>query len=267
MRVGSDRAAPGTGSRWIAEHAAAKVAVAIGSTTPVKERRRVSAVPGVRMVLLSGGLAAQGSGRGPGPGHAPGAAGDGVCRACRAAADHRPLHLDPVSGRVRDLRPVEDPRARAGLVARADDRRHDPSSAGRERRPEACGRARLDACADRGGDHGARWSRQARIRRRPALEADHDRVHERTRADDPRRSAAEAVRVLGRRRRLHPRAEGVRQGSRPRRDGAGRARGRRVRPRADRRAAAGAAEGSGGPGRRWSSRSWRRTCSTSSCME
>ena len=42
---------------------------------------------------------------------------------------------------------------------------------------------------------------QARVRRRPALEADADRLHERARADDPRRAAAEAVRVLGRRRR------------------------------------------------------------------
>ena len=49
---------------------------------------------------------------------------------------------------------------------------------------------------------------QARLHRRPAVEADADRLHERTRADDPGRPAPEAVRLLGRRRRLHPRARG-----------------------------------------------------------
>ena len=48
-----------------------------------------------------------------------GAAGDGLRRAGRAAADHRPLHVDHVPARLRGLRPVADPGAGPRLLARA----------------------------------------------------------------------------------------------------------------------------------------------------
>ena len=66
----------------------------------------------------------------------------------------------------------------------------------------------------------------------------HDRLHERPGAHDPGRPAAEAVRVLGRRRRLHRRGEGVRRRRRRRRDGARRAGRRCARPGRDPGAAA-----------------------------
>ena len=71
---------------------------------------------------------------------------------------------------------------------------------------------------------------QARLRRRPALEGGPGRLHERPRHHDHRRPAAQAVRLLHRRRRLRRRGPGVRPGPRPdRRDDAGRRR-RRASP-------------------------------------
>ena len=46
-------------------------------------------------------------------------AGHGVRRARRPAGDHRALHVDPVPARLRGLRPVADPGAGTGLLARA----------------------------------------------------------------------------------------------------------------------------------------------------
>ena len=57
--------------------------------------------------------------------------------------------------------------------------------------------------------------RQARVRRRPALQGGAGRLHERPRDHDHRRAAAEAVRLLDRRRLLPRRAEGVRGRPRP----------------------------------------------------
>ena len=54
-----------------------------------------------------------------------------------------------------------------------------------------------------------RRPRPLRLRRRPALQAHPDRVHERARPDHRRRSAAEALRVLGGRRRPHRRGARV----------------------------------------------------------
>ena len=55
----------------------------------------------------------QGPRRRPGALRAPRAAGHGLRRARRAAAGHRSLHLDPLPARLRHLRPVAHPRARA----------------------------------------------------------------------------------------------------------------------------------------------------------
>ena len=66
-----------------------------------------------------------------------------------------------------------------------------------------------------GSDHDRRRHRKARVRRRPAVQADADRLHERTRPDDPRRTATEAVRVLGRRQRADQRGASVRRWARP----------------------------------------------------
>ena len=59
-------------------------------------------------------------------------------------------------------------------------------------------RVRLRAGSDGWCDHCARRRVQTRVRRRPPLEADPDRVHERPRAHDPCQPAAQAVRVLRR---------------------------------------------------------------------
>ena len=64
----------------------------------------------------------------------------------------------------------------------------------------AVGLASMLGADGRGDDDGGR-RRQARLHRRPAVQADPDRLHERPRADHPGQPAAEAVRVLGRRRR------------------------------------------------------------------
>ena len=63
------------------------------------------------------------------------------------------------------------------------------------------------------------------------LEADADRLPERPRAHDPRRAAAQAVRVLGRRRRADRRGARVRRRPPGRETGRGRRRDRRGRPR------------------------------------
>ena len=107
--------------------------------------------------------------------------------------------------------PSQDPRARPGLVARADDRRDDPAAHRRDGDPAARGGAGLDARALRRA-RSCCWPGvgQARVRRRPAVEADADRLHERPRPDDPRRPAAEAVRILGRRRRASSTSSRVR---------------------------------------------------------
>ena len=69
--------------------------------------------------------------------------------------------------------------------------------------------------------------REARVRRRSALQADADRLHERPRADDPDRAAAEAVRLLDRRQRPDQRGARVRQWARLGRGRRRRGRGRR----------------------------------------
>ena len=62
-----------------------------------------------------------------------------------------------------------------------------------------------------GGRH-----RKARIRRRPALKTDADRLHERPRADDPRRTTPQALWLLDRRGRLDRRGPRVRARARQR---------------------------------------------------
>ena len=56
--------------------------------------------------------------------------GDGLCRVGRVAANHRLVHLHSLPGRVRRPGFVPDPGARSRLLARSDDRRHDPPLAG-----------------------------------------------------------------------------------------------------------------------------------------
>ena len=98
-----------------------------------------------------------------------------------------------------------------------------------------------------GRDRGRARPREARLRRGSALERGAGRLHERPGRHDHRGTAAEAVRLLHRRRRLHRRMRGVRAGSRSDgRDGPG------ARPGDARGAPARAArveEDPGGPGR------------------
>ena len=83
------------------------------------------------------------------------------------------------------------------------------------RRPGDRDRAGRDAGAARRAHRDRARARQARLRRRPALERGAGRLHERPRHHDHRRPAAEAVRLLDRRRRL--RRRGRSSSSAPRR--------------------------------------------------
>ena len=148
------------------------------------------------------------------PHRAAGPAGHGIRRARRAPTDHRAVHVDPLLDRVRALRPVQDPRAWAGLVARAHDRGDDPPPHRGRRRPCAGGRPRIVARAHGRGDDVGRRGCQARLRRGPDFAPDHDRLYERARADHPGQPAAQALRVLGRRRRFRRRADWIREWSR-----------------------------------------------------
>ena len=76
-------------------------------------------------------------------------------------------------------------------------------------------RARGDAGDPRRARRDRARDREARLRRGPALEGGAGRVHERPGDRDHRRAAAEALRVLDRRRRLPRRDQGVRRGPRP----------------------------------------------------
>ena len=72
-------------------------------------------------------------------------------------------------------------------------------------------RARRDAGDHRRADRDRARARQARFRRRPALEGGPGRLHERAGDHHRRRPAAQAVRVLDRRRRLRRGGPGVRR--------------------------------------------------------
>ena len=115
----------------------------------------------------------------------------------------------------------------------------------RQRRRQAGDRAGVDARAHGGGDHDRGGRGEARLRRRPDLQADDDRLHERPGADHPGRPAAETIRVQGRRRGPDRRGHRLCQGTGPRRGGRRRRRGRDRRDRADPGTAAVAAESPG----------------------
>ena len=165
--------------------------------------------------------------------HVAGPAGHGVRRAGRAAGDHGPVYDDPVPARLRGIRPVADSGAGAGLLARTDDRGHDPADPRLWRKSGARHRAGVDARADRRRDHDRGRGPEARVRRRPALQADADRLHERARADDPDRAAAQAVRLLDRRQRPDRRGTSVRGRAELGRCGRCGARDRAAQPGAD----------------------------------
>src|SRR5215468_2607480 len=87
----------------------------------------------------------QGPGGGDGAHHAAGPAGHGLRRTGGPAADHGPVHVHHVPARLRGVRPVADPGAGPGLLARPDDRRHDLAADRRQGRREAGNRAGIDA--------------------------------------------------------------------------------------------------------------------------
>ena len=160
-------------------------------------------------------LAAQGPRRRAGADRAAGPAGHGLRRArraCRRSPGSTPRSSACVGYAL--FGPSQDPRARTGLVARAHDRRHDPPA----RRRRTGTRQRAVALASAlalmvGAIMTVGRRRQARLRRRPDLQADDDRLHERAGGHDPRRPAAQALRLLGRRRRASsPRPPGSSEG-------------------------------------------------------
>ena len=195
-------------------------------------------------------LAAEGPRRRPCAHRPPRPAGDGVRRAGRTAAHHRPLHHHPLPCRVRRLGTIPDPRARPRLLTRTDDRRHDPPPGRSRWQSRASHRTGLDARHPGRRDHGPGRAGPAGVRGRSTLEADPDRVHDRAGAHHRRGPAAKALRVLGQLRqpdRGHP---GIRSRCHVRRDGRRRPARRIVRPGGDPCAPAVAAEGTRRPGRR-----------------
>src|SRR2546427_4432152 len=85
--------------------------------------------------------------------HATGAARNGLRRTRRFAADHGPLHHDPVPGRLCRVWAFADPGARPGLVAGADDRGHHPANPWLEWKSRTSNRIGVDTRADGRGDH------------------------------------------------------------------------------------------------------------------
>ena len=125
--------------------------------------------------------------------------GMGYAEAAGLPRHLRPLRDDGPAGRLRHLRPEPDPRPRTRLVARCAHRgdgraarRGDPAHAV----ALAGGLAVVAGLISLGAGLAQRG-----LRHRPALEAHPLRLPERHRADGPRRPAAEAIRLLHRRRR------------------------------------------------------------------
>ena len=194
-------------------------------------------------------LASQGRRGRPRAHRVAGAPGHGVCRTRGAARDHRSLHVHPVPDRVRPLRTVPHPGAGARFLARADDRGHHRPAARGRRRSGARDRALVDAGVARRRRDDPGRGREARLRRGPALQAHPDRLHERPRPHDLDRAAAEALRVLGRRRRPRRGGAGVHRRRGRRRHGRGGPRDRDREPRGDPHAATPPAEAAGGADR------------------
>ena len=134
--------------------------------------------------------------------------GDGLRRARGTARCHGPVHLHPVPDRVRPGRAVAHPGPRAGLRARADDRRGDHPPGGRRRGPGAGDPDRLRTSGGHRRDHDRRRGRQPRVRRRPAVQAHDPGLHERPGPDDPRGPTAQAAGLLDRRGQLPGRGQG-----------------------------------------------------------
>ena len=128
---------------------------------------------------LSATMATQGpNGRAGLDGHSR-APRDGLCRTGWTATHHRPLHLYPLPRRVCRTRAISHPCARTRLVTGSDDRRHDPPPGGCERKP--CPRRGTGINAGHPGgchDDPGRCGKVG-LRRRPALQADPDRLHDR----------------------------------------------------------------------------------------
>ncbi len=210
-----------------------------GADRPVGPRCR-------RGALVRPWLAAQRPRRGLGARRDPRAPGHGLRRARRPASGHRPLHVDRVPRGLRDLRPVARAGPRSRLLGVAADLRRDHTAPGDER-PGKRDRAGGDA-GPAGRSHRDRpRARQARVRRRPAVERGAGRLHERPRDHHHRGAAAEAVRLLHRRRRLRRRAARVVRA--PRRHQGRRARRRPGRARRAPRVAALPAQDPRGPDR------------------
>ena len=149
-------------------------------------------------------------GRRAGADNAAGAQGMAYAELAGLPGDHGALHECPLPGRLRRVRSFKDPGAGSRLVIGPDDRGDDPADRRGRRQPERRDRVRVDARAARRRDHDRRRNREARLRCRPAVQADADRLHERSRADDPRRPVTEAVRLLGDANGLIDEAQGIR---------------------------------------------------------
>jgi hypothetical protein len=140
--------------------------------------------------------------------------GFGTARHLRALRDHGS------PGRVRRRRSEQDPRPWSRLLPGPADRGHDPAPGrrqrGRGRRPGRHARHLLGPAVR------ARRAGPLRVHRRPAVQSRPLWLHERDRPDRAAEPAAEALRLLHRRRGRDPRGAGARRWGRRRRDERGR---------------------------------------------
>ena len=167
----------------------------------------------------------------PGADHDAGAGRHRLRGGLGRAGNLRPVRHDRPAARLRAVRSEPHPGAGAGLLARRGDSRGRAAALGR--RPDARrGAGEHDGGGVGAGVHPGRRAAPG-IRHRAAVQADPLRLHERHRAHRADQPAAQAVRLLDRRRRAAARPRADRRGGARRPGQLDRVRGRRRHARGD----------------------------------